>query len=98
MPIFEQLSFFDQNAEPSVGDYVESHGAVICHIMRPAFIGKNIVVDKSTQSHEWYQLGVLEDYISYEGRFRAIVYTGERQRQLITFYPGIEIYEAEKRF
>lgn len=85
------MSLFDM--PKTIGRYVTDHGAVICHIMRPAYIGREVVIDVSTQSHEWYQVGILENYIPYEGRWRAIVYTGKPQRSLITFYPGIEIYE-----
>ena len=92
-----QMSIFDCFPDLCLkpGDYVKKHGAVICHVMRPAFIGKLVVIDRSTEHHEWWQVGRLEDYIPYEGRWRSIVYTGKPQRSLITHYPGVEIYEVK---
>lgn len=93
-----QMTIFDfLPEEVKPGDWVEDHGAVICHIMRPAYIGKLVVMDKSTESRHWYQVGRLENYIPYEGRWRSIIYTGKNQRSLITHHPGVEIYELEKR-
>lgn len=91
----DQISFWDlaENVEP--GDRVKTHGAVICHIMRSAFIGKTVVVDKSTQSMDVFVAGILEDYIPYGNTYRSIVYIGEKQRQLITHMPGVEIYELQ---
>lgn len=93
----EQMTIFDCFPDLCVkpGDYVETHGAVICHCMRPAFIGKLVVYDCSTQSHEWFRAGILEDYIPYEGRWRSIIYVGKKQRILLTHYPGKEIYELK---
>ena len=93
-----QISIYEYDCslmtEPDVGELVEDHGAVICHIMRPAYIGKKVVIDKSTVSHKWFMCGILEQYIPYEnGLMRSIVFTGHKQRSLITHYPGIEIYE-----
>ena len=93
----EQMSIFDCFPELCVkpGDFVETHGPVISHCMRPAYIGKLVVRDISTQSHKWYQVGRLEDYIPYEGRWRSIIYHGQKQRALVTHYPGVEIYELK---
>lgn len=93
--MINQLSLFDF-IEPEVGQYVEKHGRVLCHIERKACVGRKIVINKSTIGHEWYQVGVLEAYIPYEGTWRSIVYTGEKQRSLITHYPGINIYELRR--
>ena len=90
-----QISFWDllENIEP--GDRVKTHGAVIPHIMRSAFIGKTVVVDKSTQSMDIFVAGILEGYIPYGNTYRSIVYIGEKQRQLITHMPGVEIFELQ---
>ena len=80
--------------EPEVGEYTEKAFAVIPHIMRPSYIGRKVLIDVSTQSREIYQCGILERYIPYEGTYRSIVYTGDRQRSLITHRPGIEIREC----
>lgn len=79
--------------EPRVGEWVKTHGAVICHIMRRSYIGKKVVIDKSTSSAEWFRVGILEDYIEVDGGMRSIVYTGERQRHYIDHRFGLEIYE-----
>ena len=92
----DQLSLFDF-IDPEVGEYVEDHGIIICHCMRKGYIGRKILVDKSTSGHDWFQVGILEDYIPYEGRWRSIVYVGEKQRLLVTHYPGVDIFEVRRR-
>ena len=96
----QQMSIFDCFPDLCLnpGDYVgrENVGIVICHIMRPSYIGKMVVVDRSTDSREWWQVGILEKYIPYEGRYRSIVYNGSAQRLLITHYPGVEIRELKR--
>lgn len=93
-----QLTLFDfmptMMVEPEVGAYVDQPGAVICHIMRRGYIGQKVLVDKCTQSMDCYQVGILEDVIEHDGRDRSIVYTGTKQRCLITHYPGVEIHEV----
>ena len=93
-----QISLFDSNGEePAVGEYVTDGGSIIPHIMRKSYIGKKVLIDVHTQSQNpLYQVGILEGYIPYEGRMRAIIFTGKKQRILETFYPGIEIREVEK--
>lgn len=94
--IRRQLSLFDMpelRREPEVGEYVKECGAVICHIMRRSYIGKKVLIDVSTKSMTMFQCGILEDYIPYEGRMRSIIFTGKKQRSLVTHYPGIEIFE-----
>ena len=88
-----QMTIFDF-LEPAVGEYVTSHGANICHIMRPAYIGQKVVYDCSTKAHTWFKVGILEKYIPYENTFRSIIFTGKKQRTLLTHRPGIEIYEC----
>lgn len=94
--ILGQMTIFDfiPDREPAVGEYVEKTGAVICHIMRPGYIGRKILIDVSTRSRRMYRCGILEAYIPHEGKMRSVVYTGTRQRSLITHYPGQEIYEC----
>ena len=94
----EQLSLFDlfpkePKNEPEIGAFVEQRGAVICHIMRPNYIGKKVVYDCSTASRKWLRCGVLEDYIPHEGHYRSIIFVGEKQRILLDHWPGREIYE-----
>jgi len=93
-----QLTIFDYMPEllpePEVGEYVDKHGAVICHIMRKGCIGHKIIYDCSTQSHKWYRCGILEKYILHENHMRSIINVGEKQRILLDHFPGIEIYEC----
>ena len=93
-----QLSIFDYMPtllpEPAVGEYVESHGAVICHIMRSGYIGNKVVYDCSTQSHKWFRVGILEKYFENDGVMRSVINVGERQRILFDHYPGREIFEC----
>ncbi len=93
-----QLSIFDimpeAQQEPEVGAIVEETGAIIPHIMRHGYIGEKILFDCSTQSRTLYQCGRLEKYIPYEGVTRSIIYTGKKQRTLLTHYEGINIYEC----
>ena len=94
----EQLSIFDllPKQEPEIGEYVNSHGANICHIMRPAYVGKKVIYDCSTVSHKWLRCGVLERYFKHEGHYRSVINVGERQRILLDHFPGREIFEPLK--
>lgn len=106
-----QIGLFDYmptlQKEPEVGEWVDTTGANIPHIMRRGYIGSKIVIDMSTESHKWYKVGILEDitttqYYHWTGKEyeirecdRAIVYTGTKQRSLISLIPGeAEIYEC----
>lgn len=103
--IEEQLSLFDllpktteyhrilPECAPDIGEYVQSHGANICHIMRPAYIGKKVIYDCSTRSHKWLRCGILERYFLCEGKWRSVIFDGDRQRVLLDHYPGVEIFE-----
>ena len=97
--MYEQLSIFDwmptAQKEPDVGEWVTEHGASIPHIMRPSYIGKKVVMDKSTTSHKWFKVGILERYFQHEGTWRAIIYDGSKQRNCVAFFrDGIGIYEC----
>jgi len=100
-----QLSLWDLVPEEQLkpGDYVEEHGPPIPGIMRPHFIGKLVVVDKSTVSTKWYVVGRLEKYIEYEKYYRSIVRIGKNTLNYIDHYkqlPSIyhsEIYEVTPR-
>lgn len=75
---------------------MRDHGAAICHIMRPSYIGKKIVIDRSEPGCECYQVAILVDYIQLTTP-RAVVNTGKTETEVITFRPGVEIYEIERR-
>ena len=101
-----QLSIFDVfptvKEEPKVGEWVKEPGAVIPHIMRPSYIGKKVLMNKSTQSMRIYKVGILEKLVPgfyWNGDRKietdvAIIYDGGKQRNYITFMPGQEIYEV----
>lgn len=106
--MFQQMTLFDlfdlsegktEKGDLHPGDYIESHGAVICHIMRPGYIGKMVAYDCSTESHKWIRVGILKDYIPYEGRWRSIIDVGKGRDHyiLLTHYEGRNIYEVPKR-
>ena len=92
----------DRQVEPEVGEWVDKCGAVIPHIMRRSYIGKKVVMDKSTSSHKWFRVGVLEKVVTgfyYDGDKKIecdmlIIFDGSRQRNIITHWPGREIYEC----
>ena len=96
-----QMSIFDCFPEACLkpGDYVTKHGAVICHIMRKGFIGRMVVMDVSTESHEWWRVGRLEEYIYNDDNqcWRSVVYYGKKQRALVDHFPGVEIFELRPR-
>lgn len=101
-----QMTIFDwmpsAQEEPEVGAWVEHHGAVICGIMRRGYIGKKVVMDKSTESHKWYKVGILEDVQTayyYHGDQkvecdRSVIFDGSRQRNFVLHMPGQNIYEC----
>ena len=104
--MYGQMTIFDWMPqaipEPDVGEYVENPGAVIPHIMRPSYIGKKVCFDCSTESHSCYKVGILEKIVPsaywHGGRRidcdRSVIYTGKKQRSLITHMPGREIFEV----
>ena len=91
--VYDYLESIGKAPDPEVGEYVERTGAVICHIMRPSYIGHKILFNCSTASLAWFQVGILEAYVPYEDRMRSIINVGKKQRILYTHYPGCEIYE-----
>ena len=105
-----QMSLFDfmptLMAEPEVGEYVKECGAVIPHIMRKGYIGRKVLVDVSTRSRELYLVGILEKIVPdhyWKGGERiecerSVVYTGKRQRSLVSHYPwATELREVRQR-
>lgn len=102
-----QMSIFDFiQQEPEVGAYLTEHGQVICHIMRPGYIGQKVCFDCSTQSLRLFKVGILEKILEdhywhlTNGQYkmepcdRVVIYTGTKQRSLISLMPGREIFEC----
>lgn len=93
--------------EPEVGEYIKEHGANIPHIMRPGYIGQKVCFDCSTQSREMYRVGILEAvnpsyywHLDEYGEYRkdtcdrVVIFTGKKQRSLLSLMPGREIFEC----
>lgn len=108
-----QMTIFDwrpdAQQEPEIGATIREHGQIICHIMRPSYIGKKVCFDISTESRRnLFRVGVLEEILEEHywrlnlstGQYkqepcdRVVVYTGKKQRSLISLMPGREIYEC----
>ena len=77
----KQLSLFDNVVEP--GTWLQNHGRQLTFDEIAARIGRLIVMDMSTQSHEWFKAVLVEKIIPYEGKRRLIYYDGKRQRGLV---------------
>lgn len=104
--MYEQISIFDWmptlRKEPEVGEWVTEHGQAIPHIMRRSYIGRKVVMDKSTQSMKAYKVGILEKVVTdfyWHGEEkvecdRSIVFDGGKQRNHILHMPGQEIFEC----
>lgn len=92
----------EQIEEPEVGAWVYTRGAPISRVMRRSYIGKKVLMDKSTQSMDAFKVGILERVDTsfyYHGDQkiecdRSVIYDGSRQRSYITHMPGQEIYEC----
>ena len=91
----KQMTLFDfmPKLEPEVGEWADTAGAIIPVISLHSYIGKKVMMDKSTVGHTWFHCGVLEKVIDYEDHKRAIVYDGGRQRNYIT-YPWSQLHEC----
>lgn len=115
MSIFDWMEDFDhakeakqaaglpeQIEEPEVGQWVYKTGAPIPHIMRRSYIGKKVLMDKSTQSQRCYKVGILEDVITgkyWDGKEYAtcemsIVRDETKQRNQINHTLGGQIFEC----
>lgn len=75
----EQLSFF--RAEPQAGEYTAAHGARLgWDELRP---GMAVILDQSTQSHEWLRVTVVEKIVRTPDDLRVILNGGRGCRPLI---------------
>lgn len=106
--MMRQITIFDWmpsvQPEPEIGEIVHGHGQIICHIMRPSYIGKKVCFDVSTENNRnCFRVGILERIVPalYYNRDDkpvetdiSIIFTGKRQRSYITHMPGREIYEC----
>ena len=77
-----QISLFDSVLEP--GTWVEAHGRRLTFDEIDGRVGQMIVMDMSTESHEWYKVVLVESIYTYDdGSRRLIYYDGGRQRGLV---------------
>lgn len=75
----EQLSFF--RTEPQTGEYAAAHGPRIGgDELRP---GLTVILDQSTQSHEWLRVAVVEKIVRTPDDLRVILNGGRGCRPLI---------------
>lgn len=69
-----QISMFDSAV--SEGDWVETKGRQLTFDEIAARTGELIVIDMSTQSHEWYRAVLVVRIIYYDGTRRLIFSDG----------------------
>lgn len=92
----------EQIEEPEVGEWVYTRGAPISRVMHRSYIGKKVLMDKSTSSKECYKVGILEDVITgqyWNGKEYApcemsIVRDETKQRNQINHTLNDQIFEC----
>lgn len=95
---YEQMDIFSFLQEERIfnpGDYVEKAvvGKRLTFDEIASEVGNLIIMDKSTCSHEWYEIVRVERIVTGEGsRRRLVYYDGTRQNGLVD-----EVYFDEKR-
>ena len=91
-----QISIFDftpskqEKIKLKPGDYVERHGRQLTFDEIASMIGELIVMNKSTCSHDWFEVVMVEKIVEHEGSRRLIYYDGSHQRGYVN-----EIYFKE---
>ena len=84
MTLPNQVNLFDLLALPNPGEYVTEHGRELSFDELEEMVGRLIVYDCSTQSHEWLKIvRVVEIYHYPDGRRRLIYSDGTRQHGLV---------------
>ncbi|MEY8331250.1 hypothetical protein AALB81_18330 [Lachnospiraceae bacterium 48-33] len=84
--MYEQLDIFSYLQQQKIfkpGDWVEKDavGKRLAFNEITKEVGNLIVIDKSTESHEWYKVVLVEKICIVEGNQRCLVYyDGKRQR------------------
>lgn len=79
----DQIGLFDNELTP--GTWVETHGRELSFDEVTKRVGQIIVIDKSTESHEWFKIVRVESiFTDYESGQRRLIYSdGSRQRGLV---------------
>jgi len=93
-----QMSLFDIPAEEkNPGEWVTEYGTEMTFDDIRNSIGQLIVIDLSTQSHEWYKVVRVEDIVCN----RLVYYDGQNQRGIISevyFKPMYTGYRPARAF
>lgn len=87
--MYEQIdifSFIEPQRSFKAGEYIDkqfvSNRITFDEITQR--VGQLIVLDKSTQNHEWYMVALVEKIVIVEGNQRRLVYyDGKKQRGFI---------------
>lgn len=74
----EQMSMFDGLVEP--GTWLETHGRELTFDEIVQRGGKLVVMDMSTESHEWFKAVRIERIVYQNGEYTLFYYDGTRQR------------------
>ena len=99
---YEQLDIFSFLQEEKIfnpGDYVEKAmvGKQLTFDEIASEAGNLITMDKSTRSHEWYEIVRVERIVTGEGsRRRLVYYDGTRQHGLVDemYFDEEQVYPA----
>ena len=80
-----QMSLFDTDEQFKVGEYVVKHGRRLTFDEIAGMVGRKIIMDQSTSSHEWLEIVLVEKIIwnDQENCRRLIYFDGDRQRGLV---------------
>lgn len=87
--MYEQMdifSFIEPNRTFKAGEYIDKQyiGRQITFDEITQRVGQLIVLDRSTQNHEWFMVALVEQIAIVEGNQRRLVYyDGKKQRGLI---------------
>ena len=79
----DQIGLFDDELLP--GTWVKTHGRELAFDEVAKRVGQMIIMDMSTESHEWFKVVMVEKIVTnFEtGQRRLIYYDGGRQRGLV---------------
>lgn len=82
----------DFRREPEIGETIEEHGAVICHIMRKAAVGRKVCYPLELYGHRM-RVGLLERYYKGEdGWWHSVILEAAGKETVLTHKPGVEIF------
>lgn len=89
----EQISLFDSiPPELKPGEWVSDHGRELSFDECYERVGELLIIDKSTESHEWFKVVRIEStHVNSDGKRRLVYFDGDRTRGYldeIFFRPG----------